>query len=124
MKRYKRGDVVLVNLERRAKGSVQFGIRPCVIISNYITNSERSRILNVIPLSSKEKNIPVHVRIATDDINGFLSEDSYCMVEQIRTIDKCQVLGKMGHIKDESGVMKQINKAMITQFEMITNMEE
>ena len=46
------------------------------------------------------------------------------MIEQIRTIDKSQVLGKMGHIKDESGIMEKINKAMTMQFEMMTDTEE
>lgn len=124
MNKYKRGDIILVNLDKSSKGSVQFGVRPCVIISNYITNSERSRILNVIPVSSKNKNIPVHIKIAPHDIKGYLSEESFCMIEQIRTIDKSQVLGKMGHIKDESGIMEKINKAMTMQFEMMTDTEE
>lgn len=36
MNKYKRGDIILVNLDKSSRGSVQFGVRPCVIISNYI----------------------------------------------------------------------------------------
>lgn len=56
--------------------------------------------------------------MATDDINEFLSEDLYCMVEQIRTIDKCQLIGNMGHIKDESGIMKQIKAKIIKEYNL------
>lgn len=116
MKEYRRGDIVYAYFN--GKGSVQHGFRPCLIISNRQTNCSRSKILNVAPLTTKEKNIPVHVLIKPEDVSGYLEKTSYCMLEQTVPIDKQFVTEKMGHIKESSEVMDKVDLAIIKQFEI------
>lgn len=118
MKEYKRGDIIYVDLGSQYNRRVQKGFRPCVIVSNNKTNLPCSNILNVCPLTKKLKNIPVHVQISPEDVCGYLETVSDFLTEQIVTIDKMQVVSKIGHIPEESEVMKKVNAAIIRQLEL------
>ena len=63
MVEFKRGDIVIVNLEP-IKGSEQGGIRPCLIIQNDFGN-KFSPITIVAPFTSKKmnKHYPTNVEV-------------------------------------------------------------
>jgi len=81
-KKSQRMQIWYVNLGKK-NGSVQGGMRPCLISSNSI-NNQFATIRNVFPITSQDKNnIPVHV-----SIEGYgLEEKSTILTEQITTID-------------------------------------
>ena len=114
MKQIKRGDIIYVDLGQHPKSSVQSGVRPCIVVSNN-KNNRFANVLCVLPFSSKIKEIPVHVIVSPGDVNGFFERKSDCLAEQIVTIDRRKVISKVGHIEEESEVMKSINEAMQLQ---------
>ena len=114
MEKFKRGDIVYVDLGQHPNSSIQSGIRPCLVVSNNI-NNKYSPNLCVCPFSGKLKNNPVHVRVKPRDVDGYFMKESDCLVEQIVTIDKKKVMSKIGNIPDDSAVMREINKALSLQ---------
>lgn len=78
----RRSEIIMCDLGDRG-GSVQAGIRPCVVVSNDYGNIYSS-IYTVIPLTTKHKtDLPTHVELA---------ENSYALCEQITTISEQRVL--------------------------------
>ena len=111
-----RGDLVYVKLADKINSSIQSGIRPCVIVSNNVSN-RNAGIVNVCPMTSREekKNIPVHVQVEKNTSGIYLDKKSYVLIEQIVTIDKKQIISLAGHLEENSEIMTCINKAIIRQ---------
>jgi mRNA interferase MazF len=72
-------------------------VRPGLIISCNSFNRGRSGLLLVVPLTTKCKNIPTHVCI--DPPEGGLSQVSYCMCEQVRSVSVTRIKSKIGSVK-------------------------
>lgn len=114
-KAYKRGQVLFADLGKRPPG-VEGGIRPCVVVSCDESNHSGAPQITVCPLSSKLKNIPVHVKIKPEDVKGYsLRTVSDLLPEDIQTIPKSAVIGEVGYIVADSEVMRQIDRALIMQ---------
>lgn len=62
----KRGEIWLVDLSP-TRGHEQSGIRPAVIISVDEFNSCPAELVVVVPITSKNKNIPLHVEIQPEN---------------------------------------------------------
>ena len=124
MGRFQRGDLIYVNLGYKDNRSVQQGERPCVVVSNNINNNV-SPVLLVCPCTSRmsKKQNPVHVTMEKEDVKGFLPKRSIILVEQLISIDKKQILKKMGHVTSEK-VMKELNGALIKQLQLDKMKEE
>lgn len=108
----KRGDLYYADL-RPVVGSEQGGIRPVLILQNDIGNKYSPTTI-VVAITSKEKNpIPTHVSIHSDSENG-LKTDSTIMLEQLRTVDKKRIKGKIGHLsqKDLYNVMNALKMSL------------
>lgn len=106
----KRGDLLMVNFGNNV-GSVQGGVRPAIVVQNNIGNKFSPTIL-VIPITSKSKNnLPTHVYLNEKD---GLDKPSTAMTEQVSTIDKKQIVNKIGRISPMK--MKQVNKALMISF--------
>lgn len=101
-------------------GSVQSGKRPAVVVSND-TNNVHSPIINVCPITSSDykKNnkdyLPIHVPISTEETG--LTRDSVILCESPCSIDKRQILDKVGHIYSET-LIQRLKKALAIQFNM------
>ncbi len=107
-KKIKRGDIYYCDLDP-VKGSVQGGVRPVVIIQNQTGNKNSSTlIVAVITTIIKKVNQPTHLAIGE---RFGLPKDSMIMFEQIRTIDKCELLDFVGKIND-SDVIALCNQAI------------
>ena len=92
----KKGSIWIAKLDR-VDGSVQKGERPVLIVSNNNCNYT-SPVVNVIPLTKKnKKKIPVHYYIEKNNNNG-LSVNSTALVENIQSIDKRSLLKCIGEI--------------------------
>ena len=110
-----RGDIVYAMLYGAAGSSVQKGERPCLVLSNNKSN-QFSNILNVYPLTKKLKHNPVHVVVTPEDVSGYLACESDFLGEQPTTISRSQVTSKVGHIDENSDLMKELEEAIAKQF--------
>ena len=95
----KRGEIYYADLRQEAVGSEQGGIRPVLIIQNDIGNKYSPTTIVAVITSREKKNLPTHVQLHKSDVNG-LTKDSIVLLEQLKTIDKCRILGKVGKITD------------------------
>lgn len=92
----------------KTKGSVQYGHRPVLVVSNNVANHFAQTVI-VVPLTSRQKsNIPTHVLI---DLDGRRDPKSTVMCEQVRTISTKQLETKIATIKDPE-VINEINRAL------------
>ena len=114
-KAYKRGQVLFVDFGKRPPG-VEGGLRPCVVVSCNKSNHAGAPQITVCPLSSKLKQIPVHVQIKVSDVKGYsLKSVSDMLPEDIQTIPKAAVRGELGYISESAPVMQKINRALRMQ---------
>lgn len=118
-----RGDVVYLDLGQHPNSNIQSGLRPCILVSNNLSN-KYSKTINVLPFSAQLKKNPVHVRVQPKDVNGFFEKESDSLAEQIITKDKKDIISKVGHLDESSVIMKEINKSIGVQLGLISNGEE
>lgn len=117
-KPYKRGQVVYVDFDWQPNG-VQGFLRPAVVVSADASNHCRAPQITVCPLSSKLKDIKVHVQIHPLDVNGLhLQKISDFMPEDMQTVPKSSIRGTIGYITVDSKVMDAIDKSLITQLDL------
>lgn len=93
-----RGDIYWVDLGLQ-NGSIQGGKHPCVITQNNIGN-KFSTTVTIAPLSSQiwKCKLPTHVLLKQGVCVG-LKKDSFILTEQIRTINKFELIEYIGHIE-------------------------
>lgn len=122
MKQLLKGDIIYIDLGNKGRTSVQSGLRPCIVIGIYPT----SPVATVAPLTSKmeKAKIPVHVEICPDDVMGYLEKKSIILVEQLTTIDRRKIISKIGHVPEESEVMKLVDKAVTRQLDIKKTVNE
>ena len=94
MKRY---ELYYVNLDP-TMGVEMMKTRPCLIVSPNEMNDNVQSVI-VAPLTTKYRNIPSRVKIEASSSNG-LSETSYVVLDQIKTIDKIRCGKRTGKISD------------------------
>jgi len=94
-----RGEVWNINLNP-TKGREQKGIRPALVVSDDRFNKSGAELAIIVPITSKQKNIPY--RVPVDPPEGGLDTRSYVMCDQIRTIDKIRFIDKRGSISDDT----------------------
>lgn len=92
-----RGEIWLVDLNP-TRGHEQSGIRPAVIISVDEFNSCSADLVVVVPITSKNKNIPLHVEIQPE--NSGLAKISFAKPEDIRSISKERLVKKIGKLPE------------------------
>jgi mRNA interferase MazF len=108
----RKGDVYYVDLPN-VGGSVQFGARPCVVISNDVGNLH-SPVLLVSPLTSRKirRGLPTHVYLKGDENN--LDRDSVALLEQVTTVPKSSLRAFITHLHESK--MHKINEAIAISF--------
>lgn len=95
----KRGQIVMLDLPT-VSGSVQNGLRPCVIISNNKANKFSPNVI-AVPLTSKnKKDMPTHYALQPSKING-LKVTSTILAEQILTVNKNAIKRVIGVVEDQ-----------------------
>ncbi len=102
-----KGDIFFADLGETV-GSEQSGIRPVLVIQNDVGNKFSPTVI-ITPLTSKPKKLtqPTHVAIGK---RFGLSEYSYALLEQIRTIDRARILDYVGHADED--MMSRIDRAL------------
>lgn len=110
----KRGDIYWVRLGEGV-GSIQGGVRPCVVVSNNL-NNKYSPTLTVVPVSTQihKAKLPTHVTISAG-ANG-LKEESFIMAEQITITNKSSLCGRIGQLSGDDII--KLNKALEIQINL------
>jgi mRNA interferase MazF len=97
----KRGEIYYAKLGASI-GSEQGGTRPVLIVQNDVGNKySPTTIVVALTTSRNKKKLPTHVLIRNNKRNG-LNSDSTALCEQIRTIDKSKIEGKIGLVDNET----------------------
>ncbi|MDO4649559.1 MAG: type II toxin-antitoxin system PemK/MazF family toxin [Eubacteriales bacterium] len=116
---YNKFDVVFADFGCNPNG-VEGGKRPAVIVSCDASNHGGAPQVSLVPLSTKLKNIPVHVLIRPEDARGdCIKKYSHFMPENIQTIPKRHIQDKRGFIPESSRIREQIDRALIAQFDLL-----
>lgn len=102
-----RGELYYADL-RPVVGSEQGGIRPVLILQNDVGNRHSPTVI-AAPITSKtvKARLPTHVSL--DKQSSGLCCGSTILLEQLRTIDKSRLKGKIGILSDSE--MKRIDWA-------------
>lgn len=116
--KFYRGEVYYANLgevKEKEKDSEQRGIRPVMIIQNDIGNKYSPTVI-VAAISSKtfKKKLPTQVLLDSDYIG--LNQESFIMLEQVRTLDKSKLLGYIGKVSNDD--MDKIDSAALVSLEL------
>jgi mRNA interferase MazF len=80
-------------------GSEQGGLRPVLILQNDIGNKFSPTVLATVLTKQQKKKLPTHVFL--DKRKYHLSEDSWALLEQIRTLDKWRIQSKISCLDDK-----------------------
>ncbi len=109
-----RGDIFFYDFGER-KGSIQSGARPVLVLQADDFNIHAPTIL-VAAITSviKKKYLPSHIILSEGDV---LPELSMVMLEQISTVNKCDLMDYMGTLTDER-TWRRINAAVKKAFGM------
>ena len=100
---YSQYSIVLVNLDPTIGSEIK-KTRPCVIISPNEMNFNINTVI-IAPMTSKSKDYPTRVKI---------DDNSYVVLDQIRTIDKQRIIKKLGELDIEVVLqIKQVIKEML-----------
>lgn len=114
VKDVKRGDIYYADLSP-VIGSEQGGIRPVLIIQNDIGNKHSTTVIAAAITSRLGKpKLPTHILL--DGEKYGLTKNSIVLGEQIRTIDKCRLREKCGHIDEQTII--SVNKALLISFDL------
>lgn len=90
-----RGEVWLANFNP-VKGHEQAGKRPCLVISVDLFNQGASGLVVVLPITSKDKGIPFHVKIEPPE--GGLKVTSFIKCEDVRSISVERLEQRLGMV--------------------------
>ena len=110
VKELDRGVIAMVELPE-GKGSIQGGLRPCVIVSNS-ASCKYSPVVICVPLSSNinKKKLPTHAIIKPNPSDNRLKRASVALCEQIMTITKDSIRFVTGKLSSEETA--RINECM------------
>jgi len=90
-----RGEIWLVGLNP-GRGHEQTGTRPALIISVDQFNSGPAGLVVAIPLTTRDKGIPFHVKLVPPE--GGVKATSFIKCEDLRSIAKERLISKWGAI--------------------------
>jgi len=94
----KRGGIYLANLGKRV-GSVQFGVRPIIIVGNDYS-CQYSTVLLSVPLTSKQKKfLPTHYNLDSNKYPFLWKELNTVLTEQIMPVEKRRLLQFLGDVE-------------------------
>ncbi|MES1242085.1 MAG: type II toxin-antitoxin system PemK/MazF family toxin [Acidobacteriota bacterium] len=94
-----RGEVWLAQLDP-VRGHEQAGTRPVLVISDDLFNRGPAGLVIALPITSRLRPIPSHVRISPPQ--GGLAVESAALCEAVRSISKERLLKRFGLVRSET----------------------
>src|SRR5688572_12259416 len=98
-----RGEVWSVNLDP-TRGREQAGTRPALVVSVDEFNQGPADLVVVLPITSRKKGIPFHVRLEPPD--GGLKSTSFIKCEEVRSVSKERLVRRWGSAS--SGTLAEV----------------
>jgi len=98
MSKIYKGDIWIMHLDPTV-GREQAKTRPCLVVSANGFNHSASGLVIAIPITSKNKNIPIHISIEPGV--GGLKVKSYLMCEQIRSVSIKRIDNYLGRVEED-----------------------
>jgi mRNA interferase MazF len=98
-----RGQVWLIDLDP-TRGHEQAGTRPALVISVDPFNQTALGLAIVVPITSRAKEFPLHVRL--DPPEGGLQHTSYAKCEDVRSVSREQLSKPLGRVTP--AVLRQV----------------
>ncbi len=92
-------DVWVARLDAIA-GHEQAGIRPVVVISRDAFNAAGWGLCVCVPLSTRDRGSPLHVRIEPPE--GGVRATSFALVDQVRALDRSRLNDRWGVVEPET----------------------
>jgi mRNA interferase MazF len=92
-----RGEIWWVKLDP-VVGHEQGGRRPALVITVDAFNRGPAGLVTVVPITTKDKGIPIHVRVEPPE--GGLSEVSFVKPEDVRSVSKKRLDGRLGRVTE------------------------
>ena len=92
-----RGEIWSANLDPTV-GREQAGARPVLILSFDAFNRGPAGLVVAVPLTTVDKNIPLHVRVTPPE--GGLAAVSFIKCEDVRSLSKSRFLRRWGRVDD------------------------
>lgn len=94
----KRFSLYIVNLDPTIGAEIKKK-RPCLIVSPDEINTYLQTVI-IVPLTSTQRNLPTRILIKATPQSG-LSNDSYAVLDQLKTVDKSRLSAPIGEISEE-----------------------
>lgn len=94
-----RGEVWWIDLDP-TRGHEQRGRRPALVISANQFNQGPAGLVVVVPATTRERRIPLHVPI--DPPEGGVPERSFLMCEMVRSVSRERLIEQMGAVSGET----------------------
>lgn len=113
IKNVKRGDIYYYNFGE-SEGSVQGGIRPALVIQGDAANEDSSTTVIATLTSRIGKRQKSHIILGSE---CGLKRLSVVQLEQVRTVNKCNLLDYVGSITDPVK-LKSLCKAQIEFYDL------
>jgi len=110
-----RGEIWLADL-RPTRGREQTGRRPVLVLSVDFFNAGPADLVVVLPLTSTQRDIPLHVKVSKGD--GGTRNDSAILCEAIRSVSKDRLFSRWGVVSQESWLKLKIVCASFSIFEL------
>jgi mRNA interferase MazF len=85
----------MINLDP-TRGHEQAGTRPCLIVSADPFNRGPARLVVIVPITSRARNIPSHVELNPPE--GGLTRRSFIKCEDVRSASTERLLQRMGAV--------------------------
>lgn len=111
----KRGDVYDARLEPK-EGSEQGPIRPVIIVSRDVINTNSPVVLAVPCTTYRNTKRIFETQVLIKAPDGGLDNDSIAMADQVRVLSKSRLLRPRGSVSNE--VITQLNKALLIALDL------
>lgn len=94
----KRFNLHIVNLDPTVGAEIKKK-RPCLIVSPDEINTYLQTVI-IVPLTSTQRDLPTRILIKATPQSG-LSNDSYAVLDRLKTVDKSRLSAPIGEISEE-----------------------
>ena len=93
-----RGEIWLADL-RPSRGREQTGRRPVLVLSIDFFNAGPAELVVILPLTSTQRDIPLHVNVSKGD--GGTRNDSVILCEAIRSVSQDRLISRCGLLSQD-----------------------
>jgi mRNA interferase MazF len=111
-----RGEIWVVGLDP-VRGHQQGGRRPALVLSADAFNHGPADLVVVVPITTKDKGIPLHVRV--DRPEGGIRAVSFIKCEDIRSLSKQRLVERWGRVS--AAVLQDVEDRIAILLNLRTN---